>query len=236
VLAWAPSAQLESVGKRCDRASTAQATIDRALVAAARRHRVVVRLKGGDPVVFGRLDEEIAALDAAGIEWEVVPGITAASAAAASAGHSLTRRGEARSMAIVTPRIGHGEPDDDGWAASLAPASTVAVYMGSRIAERCANTLLRRGFAPDTPVLTVRSASLPDESVERSTLGALAAGAVAQDAADPRPAVLLVGRALASEGRAHRKITEQRTDRRADQRTDQGMYCPPLTSMICPVT
>jgi uroporphyrin-III C-methyltransferase len=256
VLEWAPSARLEPVGKRCDAASTAQSFIDRALVDAARRHRVVVRLKGGDPVVFGRLDEEIAALDAAGIDWEVVPGITAASAAAATAGHSLTLRGEARSVAIVTPRIGHGEPDNDAWADSLAPGTTVALYMASRIADRCARTLLRRGFAPDTPVVTVRGASLPGESVERGTLGALATGfgvdagsddpggrhpATGRRSADTRPAVLLVGRALGGEVRPTAAAAALAADAVAGERVDaqpadQGMYCPPLTSMICPVT
>jgi uroporphyrin-III C-methyltransferase len=199
VLEWAPSARLLPVGKRCDRASTAQTFIDRALVEAARRHRVVVRLKGGDPVVFGRLDEEIAALQAAGIEWEVVPGITAASAAAAAAGHSLTLRGEARSVAIVTPRSGDGEPGNDRWADGLERGATVALYMAGRIAGRCAVALLRRGFAPDTPVVTVRSASLPGQSVERATLAELAGAAAA--GTDPRPAVLLIGRALAGAGR-----------------------------------
>jgi len=114
LLDWAPGAQRIAVGKRCDGVSAEQAWIDRALVDAARRHAVVVRLKGGDPTVFGRLDEEIDALDAAGITWEIVPGITAASAAAAAAGHSLTRRGVARRLHVVTPRVGRGERGHSG--------------------------------------------------------------------------------------------------------------------------
>jgi uroporphyrin-III C-methyltransferase len=97
VLEFAIRARLVNVGKRCNRASTAQRFINRVLVTSARRYGCVVRLKGGDPVIFGRLDEEMRALDLAGIAYEVVPGITAASAAAASLKTSLTLRGVARS-------------------------------------------------------------------------------------------------------------------------------------------
>jgi uroporphyrin-III C-methyltransferase len=196
VLDWAPAARLVPVGKRCDRASTGQAWIGRALVDAARRHAVVVRLKGGDPTVFGRLDEEIDALDAAGIEWEIVPGVTAAGAAAAAAGHSLTRRGVARRLDIVTPRIARDddrEPDGAGWADGLHPGGTVVLYMAGRIASACARVLLARGFGTDTPAVAVRGASWPTQAVERHTLGGLACAGLA---IDDRPVVLLVGRAL----------------------------------------
>jgi siroheme synthase len=163
-----------------------------------------VRLKGGDPTVFGRLDEEIDALDAAGVRWEIVPGITAASAAAAQAGHSLTRRGVARRVDVVTPRVGRGEPGyGDGhegghegdWAAGLSPSGTVVLYMAGRIAGRCARTLLARGFPSDTPAVAVRAASWPDAATERTTLAALAAAGLAVDV---RPVVLLVGQAVGS--------------------------------------
>ena len=225
LLDWAPGARRIAVGKRCDGVSAEQAWIDRALVDAAHRHAVVVRLKGGDPTVFGRLDEEIDALEAAGIAWEIVPGITAASAAAATAGHSLTRRGVARQLYVVTPRVGRGErgqadptghpggpPDertdertdergagkdtgksDGAWADGLTPAGTVVLYMAGRIAGRCARTLLARGFPPELPVVAVRAASWPEQSTERSTLGAVAAGGLA---VDDRPVVLLIGRAV----------------------------------------
>lgn len=201
VLDWAPGAELIPVGKRCDGASAEQAWIDRALVDAARRHAVVVRLKGGDPTVFGRLDEEIDALDAAGVRWEIVPGITAASAAAAQAGHSLTRRGIARRVDIVTPRVGrgesgHGDDRDDGdWAEDLSPSGTVVLYMAGRIAGQCARTLLARGFPGGTPVVAVRAASWPGAATERTTLTALAAAGLPVDA---RPVVLLLGQALGS--------------------------------------
>ena len=202
MLDWAPAADLIAVGKRCDGASAEQAWIDRALVDAARRHAVVVRLKGGDPTVFGRLDEEIDALEAAGIDWEIVPGITAAGAAAAAAGHSLTRRGVARRLDIVTPRVGRGEPgqgDDTGadWADGLSPTGTVVLYMAGRVAGRCARTLCARGFPADTPAVAVRAASWAGQSVERTTLGTLAAGGLE---VDDRPVVLLVGRAMADRG------------------------------------
>lgn len=204
VLDWAPGAELIPVGKRCDGASAEQGWIDRALVDAARRHSVVVRLKGGDPTVFGRLDEEIDALDAAGVRWEIVPGITAASAAAAQAGHSLTRRGVARRVDVVTPRVGRGEPGyGDGhegghegdWAAGLSPSGTVVLYMAGRIAGQCARTLLARGFPGGTPVVAVRAASWPGAATERTTLTALAAAGLPVDA---RPVVLLLGQALGS--------------------------------------
>jgi uroporphyrin-III C-methyltransferase len=200
LLEWAPGARRIPVGKRCDGVSTGQSSIDRALVDAARRHPVVVRLKGGDPTVFGRLDEEIDALDAAGIDWEIVPGVTAASAAAAAAGHSLTRRGVARRLDIVTPRVGTAEAVADGpqdespaWAEGLHPGGTVALYMAGRIAADCARVLLARGFGADVPAVAVRAASWPDQAVERSTLGVLAMAGLSVDA---RPVVLLVGRAL----------------------------------------
>lgn len=200
VLDWAPQALHWPVGKRCEGASVEQAWIDRALVEAAQRHAVVVRLKGGDPTVFGRLDEEIAALDAAGIDWEIVPGVTAASSAAAAAGHSLTRRGVARRVDVVTPRVARDEEarQEEGgradWAEGLSPSGTVVLYMAGRIADRCARVLLSKGFPADTPVLCVRAASWPDQSVERMVLSELALCGIA---VDTRPMVLLVGAALA---------------------------------------
>lgn len=224
VLEWAPAADLIAVGKRCDGASAEQAWIDRTLVDAARRHAVVVRLKGGDPTVFGRLDEEIDALEAAGIDWEIVPGITAAGAAAAAAGHSLTRRGVARRLDIVTPRVGRGEPGHVGgvgtdWAEGLSPAGTVVLYMAGRLGGRCARTLCARGFPADTPVVAVRAASWPGQSVERTTLGALAAGGLDLD---DRPVVLLVGRAMA--------------DRRAIAAARRQIHVRPTAAEPAPIT
>ena len=113
-----PDAQLIAVGKRCRQLSTDQRFINRALVEAAQRHAVVVRLKGGDPMIFGRAQEEIAALQAAGIAYEIVPGITSALAAAAELGVSLTRRGVSRNVVFVTPRVGEAESVSD-WAHAM---------------------------------------------------------------------------------------------------------------------
>src|SRR6266478_3246185 len=127
-LALAARARKILVGKRSGRHSTAQQFINKRLVDAARKHAVVVRLKGGDPMLFGRAQEEIAALEAAGIRCEVVPGITAALAAAAEIKTSLTQRGIARSVTFATPRVGAQEPPGN-WASGLAATDAGAVYM-----------------------------------------------------------------------------------------------------------
>lgn len=198
VLEWAPTARHLAVGKRSGGVLTEQRFIDRTLVESARQHAMVVRLKGGDPTVFARLDEEIEALDAAGIDWEIVPGITAASSAAAAAGHSLTRRGVSRSVQIVTPRRGRGEAQASDWAEGLTPAATVVLYMAGQIAGECAAILISRGFAPETPVVCVHGASWPTQSIDRTTLAALA---VAGLAVDERPVALLVGAVVAERER-----------------------------------
>src|SRR5206468_8379278 len=117
-VALAANAEKIAVGKRCGRHSTVQQFINKRLVDAARKHAIVVRLKGGDPLLFGRAQEEIAALEAAGIRCEVVPGITAALAAAAEVKTSLTQRGIARSVTFATPRVGVGEHASE-WADGL---------------------------------------------------------------------------------------------------------------------
>src|SRR5207245_1350377 len=129
-LALAAHARKILVGKRSGRHSTAQSFINKRLVDAARKHAVVVRLKGGDPLLFGRAQEEIDALRKAGIDFEIVPGVTAATAAGAELGVSLTRRGLARHVAFVTPRAGRGEREDD-LAARVRGADTAVSYMGA---------------------------------------------------------------------------------------------------------
>src|SRR5947207_13233640 len=140
-LALATRAEKVPVGKRCGKHSTAQKFINKRLVDAARDHAIVVRLKGGDPMLFGRAQEEIAALEAAGVRYEVVPGITAALAASAELGVSLTQRGVARSVAFVTPRVGEGEPPSD-WVHSVVAADAAAIYMGVGHAEEYAAALI----------------------------------------------------------------------------------------------
>src|SRR5947209_14247527 len=143
-LALATKAELVPVGKRCGAHSTAQRFINKRLVDAARKHAVIVRLKGGDPMLFGRAQEEIDALSAEGIDFEVVPGITAALAASAQLGVSLTQRGLARTMAFVTPRIGDEETGSD-WAAAALAGDTVPLYMGAGPAAASAETRIARG-------------------------------------------------------------------------------------------
>ena len=202
-LALAVRAELVAVGKRCGAHSTAQRFINKRLVDAARKHDVVVRLKGGDPLLFGRAQEEIAALAAAGIACEVVPGITAATAASAQLGVSLTQRGVARSVAFVTPRIGDEESGSD-WAAAALAADTAAIYMGAGQAAAVARTLIDRGRAADTPVAVVRDASLPGSTARTGMLrdlAALCAMDCAGEADGARgavagPAMILLGAAL----------------------------------------
>jgi uroporphyrin-III C-methyltransferase len=171
-LALAERADKIAVGKRCGKHSTAQKFINKRLVDAAQKHAVVVRLKGGDPMLFGRAQEEISALEAAGVHYEVVPGVTAALAAAAELATSLTQRGVARSVAFVTPRVGEGEPPSD-WAQSLAAADAGAIYMGAGQATQIAAALIAAGKPPTTPIAIVESASLAESHTIFATLALL---------------------------------------------------------------
>ena len=158
-LALAAHAAKIAVGKRCGRHATAQQFINKRLVDAARKHRVVARLKGGDPMLFGRAHEEISALEAAGVPYEVVSGVTSALAAAAEAGISLTQRGSARSVVFITPRVGTGE-SPSGWAKSAVAADTTVIYMGAGEAGTITAVLLAAGAPRDLPVLVVENATL----------------------------------------------------------------------------
>ena len=160
VLALAARAEKVAVGKRCGKFATAQQFINKRLVDAAARHRVVIRLKGGDPMLFGRAQEEIAALKAAGVPYEVVPGVTSALAAAAESGVSLTQRGIARSVAFVTPRVGAGETPST-WARAAAAADTAVVYMGAGEAAVISAALIAAGLPRELPVLVAENATLP---------------------------------------------------------------------------
>ena len=188
-LALAEKAEKIAVGKRCGRHSTAQRFINKRLVDAAAAHRVVVRLKGGDPMLFGRAQEEIAALEAAGIAYEVVPGITAALASAAALGTSLSQRGTVRSVVLATPRVGEGEDGSD-WARGFASADAGAIYMGVGQAGAVAAALRAAGKPATLPVAIVESASLPEQRVLFTTLAALPSLDAAQFHG---PALLLIG-------------------------------------------
>lgn len=173
VLALAPRAEKVAVGKRCGRHSTAQRFINKRLVDAARTRRVVVRLKGGDPMLFGRAQEEIAYLRRHGIAVEVVPGVTAALAASATLCTSLTQRGIARSVTFVTPRVG-AEESPSRWVDAAMAADTVAIYMGAHDAPELVRALTAAGKSVATPLALVEGASLEGERVAYGTLGGLA--------------------------------------------------------------
>jgi uroporphyrin-III C-methyltransferase len=171
-IALAARAEKIAVGKRCGKHSTAQRFINKRLVHAAAMYPVVVRLKGGDPMLFGRAQEEIAALETAGVRYEVVPGVTAALAASAELGISLTQRGVARSVALVTPRVGEDEAPSD-WIKSVLAADAAAIYMGAGQAAQIAEALMAAGKPPKTPVAIIESASLPESATIFATLASL---------------------------------------------------------------
>jgi uroporphyrin-III C-methyltransferase len=153
--------------------STEQRSIDKQLVDAAKRYDVIVRLKGGDPMLFGRAQEEIAALEAAGIAYEVVPGISAALAASAQIRTSLTQRGGVRTFTFATPRSGDGEAENR-WADAFTNVDAGAIYMGLARRNEVAERLIAAGKPASTPVAIVIDASLPATCVHYTTLGGLA--------------------------------------------------------------
>lgn len=188
--------RLVPVGKRSGRHSKDQATIDRLIVAAALGGERVVRLKGGDPVIFGRATEELDACRAAGVPVAICPGITAASAAAASLGRSLTLRGLARKLVFVTAHAKSGEPLDLDWQALSDPAATLAIYMGKAATGEVSRELRAAGMPADTPVALVENASLPTERHIATRLDLLPLAA--QASLGSGPALLLIGKALRS--------------------------------------
>jgi len=188
-LSLATRAHLVAVGKRCGKLSTAQRFINKQLVDAARKHDVVVRLKGGDPMLFGRAQEEIDALRRAGVSVEVVPGISAALSASADICQSLTERGVSRSVTFVTPRFGTAENEHD-WARSASSADTVALYMASQKAGEISAGLIAAGVPASRPAVLVENASLSSRRTIATRVGGLA-GAARQLGGGP--ALLLVG-------------------------------------------
>lgn len=153
------------VGKRGGKRSCAQDSINGLMVKLARQGKHVVRLKAGDPMIFGRAGEEIAELEAAGIGVDVVPGITAALAFAAALGVSLTHRDLAHSVRFVTGHSRHGDlPADLDWRGLADPQTTTIFYMGGRTAKRIAARLISEGLAGSTPVIAVSAVSRPDET------------------------------------------------------------------------
>lgn len=189
----APEADLISVGKRAGRASPRQDHVSRLLVDHARSGLKVVRLKSGDSGMFGRLEEEITALNEAGIGYEIVPGVTAPSAAAAAAGIPLTRRLNARRVQFVTGHDVTGAlPESLNWAALSDAQAVTSVFMARATFPQLAAKLIAAGLAPDTPALMAQGVSTPAQSFRRDTVAGLAAyleGA----APDPAPTLILYG-------------------------------------------
>jgi len=195
-----PAARLAHVGKRSGRHSRDQKTIDALIVEAALSGERVVRLKGGDPSIFGRATEELEACRAAGVPVSICPGITAASGAAASLGASLTLRGLARKLTFVTAHARAGESLDLDWDKLADPEATLAVYMGKAAAPEVALRLTQAGLPGDTPAAIVENASLPEERIFTTRLDLL--GLSSRVALGDGPALLLIGAAVTGGSRA----------------------------------
>lgn len=168
-LALAKKAEKFLVGKRSGKHSTVQQFINKRLIDAAKKYQTIVRLKGGDPMLFGRAQEEILALETAGVKYEIIPGVTAALAASAELGISLTQRGVARSVTFVTPRVGK-DAAPNHWVEAVLHADTAVIYMGRDEAASIAATLIKKGKSPHTPVAIMENASLPESKKIFTTL------------------------------------------------------------------
>ena len=194
ILALAPAAARRlSVAKRKSRHSYSQDEINRMLVAFALEGLTVVRLKGGDPFIFGRGGEELEACRAAGVDCRIVPGVTAALAASAGAGAPLTHRGSAQAVTFVTGHASNGAKPDLDWASLARPNQTVVIYMGLSQAAPIAARLMAAGGPGSTPALIVENASRADERRIVTTLAGLAEAAAGLTG----PALLMVGEAMA---------------------------------------
>lgn len=189
LLALCPQAEKISVGKRSGQRSTAQIAINQLLVDCAQKYKLVVRLKGGDPMLFGRADEELTALEAHGIEVEIIPGITTALAAAAATRQPLTKRGIARSVAFFTSSTAPNQPDQ----LTLPDCDTLIQYMGGREAIVTSQKLLEQGRSPDLPVVVVENCSRDNQRILRMTLRDMEQGLGNCQG----PVLVMIGEALA---------------------------------------
>ncbi|MCU6497852.1 uroporphyrinogen-III C-methyltransferase [Rugamonas sp. A1-17] len=196
MLALCPQAELIAVGKRSGQRSVAQQIINQHLVECAGRAGMVVRLKGGDPMLFGRADEELRALEEAGIEVEIVPGVTTAVAAAAASKQPLTKRGVARSVAFFTSSTAPEHAEHD----AIPNTDTLVQYMGGREAIATAERLLAHGRKPDTPVVVIENVSRADQRIHRMDIAALSQGL----GMPTGPVLVMIGEAMRS--RPHQQI------------------------------
>jgi len=198
VLDFAPaSAERLHAGKRGGRPSPAQRDITQKLVALAQAGRRVVRLKGGDPFVFGRGGEEVSGLAAAGVPFRICPGLTAGLAALTAAGVPATLRGVNQAILLTTGHPAPGQPERD-WAAMARLGQPIVFYMAVRKLQAISHALMAGGLAAETPAAVIASATTPDQQVLVSTLGAVAADAQAARLA--APAIVVVGDVVAARG------------------------------------
>ncbi len=185
-------ADLVGVGKRAGRPSPKQDHVSRLLVDYARTGQRVVRLKSGDCGIFGRLEEEVIALRAAGIAYEIIPGVTSASAAAAAAGIPLTRRLTARRVQFVTGHDVTGAlPEGLDLKALADPGATTVVYMGKRTFAGLVARLVMEGLPADTPAMLAEAVTTPDQRLTRATITDLAAQLAQSDS--KLPGLILYG-------------------------------------------
>jgi uroporphyrin-III C-methyltransferase len=185
-------ADMVGVGKRAGRASPKQDHVSRLLVDYALTGARVVRLKSGDSGIFGRLEEELTALREAGIACEIIPGVTAASAAAAAAGIPLTRRQHAQRVQFITAADVTGDlPPGLNLGALADPLATTVIYMGKRTFPALAKALIERGLSPDTPALLAEAVSTPEQTLHRTTIAALAES-LGEDRS-PLPGLIIFG-------------------------------------------
>ncbi|MFP3920585.1 MAG: uroporphyrinogen-III C-methyltransferase [Dichotomicrobium sp.] len=185
-------ADLVGVGKRAGRPAPRQPHVSRLLVDYAASGARVVRLKSGDPGLFGRLEEELVALRAACIAHEIIPGVPSVCAAAAAADMPLSRRLTARRVQFITGHDVSGAlPSDIDLDALADPAATTAVFMGKRTFPALAEMLIARGLPPETPALLAESISRADQRLRRGTIAGLAE--ILRDEPGDRPAIILFG-------------------------------------------
>ena len=204
-----PQAMVHNVGKRCGAKKITQPDINVLMIESARRGLQVLRLKSGDPTIFGRLNEEIDALDKGEVEFEVVPGITASAAAAASLGVSMTDRRSSSRVVIVSGHHAHSESSDEpyDWSTLSRNDETVVVYMPGGALEKLSSELAAAGVALETPCAIVSKAGRAEQRTHWSTVAALHHAPVL-----PPPTILLIGRSLAAAAARSRVSTKPQID------------------------
>jgi uroporphyrin-III C-methyltransferase len=187
-----PSAEIIPVGKRCGQPRITQAGIHELMLHHARLGQSVIRLKSGDPLIFGRAGEEIAALTDARIPFEIVPGITAAFAVAAGLKTPLTDRTSASKLILATAHHAAGKLTlTPSWTGAFPDESTLVIYMPGRDFATLAASLIASGIVPETPCVAVSKATTPDQQTTSTTVAALATAEVG-----PAPVLLLIGKAI----------------------------------------